>query len=106
LVLTAYPPEDLLLRPSLDLRIEQALARICAAALPLHVVVGYPGRVDGRLYNMLAVIKDGHVLGTYRKQRLPNYQVFDEKRYFKKGSEALVLEIKGVPVAFSICEDL
>ncbi len=106
LVLTAYPPEDLLLRPSLDIRIEQALAAIMNARLPAWLVIGYPGRVGGRLYNMLAVIKDGEVEGTYRKQCLPNYQVFDEKRYFKKGKEPLILDIGGVPVGFTICEDL
>jgi len=106
LVLTAYPPEDLLLRPSLDLRIRKAIDRLCQAKLPVCMVVGYPGREDGRLYNMLAVISDGNVLGTYRKQELPNYQVFDEKRYFSKGDQPLVLRIKGLPTAFSICEDL
>ena len=106
LVLTAYPPEDLLLRPSLDLRIERALEALCAARLPLSLVVGYPGRHQGRLCNMLAVIRDGEILGTYRKQRLPNYQVFDEKRYFRAGDQPLLLDCKGLPVAFTICEDL
>lgn len=106
LVLTAYPPEDLLLRPSLDGRIRQALQRICAAALPTSLVIGYPGREAGRSYNMLAVIKDGEIIGTYKKQRLPNYQVFDEKRYFKRGSESLVLQLGGMRMGFCICEDL
>ncbi len=106
LVLTAYPPEDLLLRPSLDGRIRQALQRICDAALPGCLVIGYPGREAGRCYNMLAVIKDGRILGTYRKQRLPNYQVFDEKRYFKRGTEPLLLELGGMRMGFTICEDL
>ncbi len=106
LVLTAYPPEDLLLRPSLDIRIEQALATIREATLPAWLVIGYPGRIGGRLYNMLAVMKDGEIQGTYRKQCLPNYQVFDEKRYFKKGKEPLILNIAGLPVGFTICEDL
>jgi NAD+ synthase (glutamine-hydrolysing) len=106
LVLTAYPPEDLLLRPSLDGRIRQALQRICAAALPTSLVIGYPGRDAGRSYNMLAVIKDGEIIGTYKKQRLPNYQVFDEKRYFKRGSEPLVLQLGGMQMGFCICEDL
>ncbi|MES2626414.1 MAG: NAD+ synthase [Pseudomonadota bacterium] len=106
LVLTAYPPEDLLLRPSLDIRIEQALATITKAQLPAWLVIGYPGRIDGRLYNMLAVIKDGEIQGTYRKHCLPNYQVFDEKRYFKKGKDALILDIGGLLVGFTICEDL
>jgi len=106
LVLTAYPPEDLLLRPSLDTRITKALATLCEARLPLYLVIGYPGRVDGKLYNMLAVIHAGRIVGTYRKQRLPNYQVFDEKRYFKRGTEALVLDLAGIKIGFSICEDL
>jgi NAD+ synthase (glutamine-hydrolysing) len=107
LVLTAYPPEDLLLRPSLDLRIERALARISEARLPATLVIGYPGHEDGKLYNMLACIRGGEVLGTYRKQCLPNYLVFDEKRYFQAGrSEALVLELHGLRMAFTVCEDL
>lgn len=106
LVLTAYPPEDLLLRPNLDSRIRQALERICAAALPTCLVIGYPGREGGRRYNMLAVICAGRIIGTYKKQRLPNYQVFDEKRYFKRGTEPLVLELGGMRMGFTICEDL
>tara|TARA_R110000824_G_scaffold318073_2_gene505277 strand:+ start:18627 stop:20249 length:1623 start_codon:yes stop_codon:yes gene_type:complete len=106
LVLTAYPPEDLLLRPSLDRRIESALQTIRQAKLPAWLVVGYPGRVDGKLYNMLAVIHHGKCLTTYRKQCLPNYRVFDEKRYFAAGDEACLLTIKNIPLAFTICEDL
>lgn len=106
LILTAYPPEDLLLRPSLDRRIESALQSIRQAQLSAWLVVGYPGRVDGKLYNMLAVIHEGKCLATYRKQCLPNYQVFDEKRYFSAGDEACVLTIKDIPLAFTICEDL
>jgi NAD+ synthase (glutamine-hydrolysing) len=106
LVLTAYPPEDLLLRQSLDLRIEEALQELCAARLPTALVVGYPGRVDGKLCNRLAVIREGVIIGCYSKQCLPNYQVFDEKRYFEAGSEPLVLDFKGLPIAFTICEDL
>ena len=106
LVLTAYPPEDLLLRESLDIRIENALQRICEAAFDTHLVIGYPGREDGRLYNMLCVIYRGDVIARYKKQCLPNYQVFDEKRYFEAGNSACVLNIKGIPTAFTICEDL
>ncbi len=106
LVLTAYPPEDLLLRPSLDQRIENALKAIQEAMIPAYLVVGYPGRVEGKLYNMLAVIYEGTVLTTYRKQCLPNYQVFDEKRYFEAGHETCLLDIDGIPVTFTICEDI
>ncbi|HTR00641.1 MAG TPA: NAD+ synthase [Candidatus Acidoferrum sp.] len=106
LVLTAYPPEDLLLRPSLDGRIEQALRMLCEAALPTTLAVGYPGRVDGKLHNRLAVIRNGAIVGHYSKQQLPNYRVFDEKRYFEPGTSPLVLDFDGLPVAFTICEDL
>lgn len=106
LVLTAYPPEDLLLRPSLDKRIASALQEIQKAKLAAYIVIGYPGRVDGELYNMLGVFYEGQCLGTYRKQCLPNYQVFDEKRYFCAGDQACVLEINNIPIGFTICEDL
>tara|TARA_R100001143_G_C3360249_1_gene134990 strand:+ start:1850 stop:3472 length:1623 start_codon:yes stop_codon:yes gene_type:complete len=106
LVLTAYPPEDLLLRPSIDRRIETALNKIKQAALPACLVIGFPCREQGKLYNSLAVIHAGECLATYHKQCLPNYQVFDEKRYFEAGNKSCVLTIKGISVAFTICEDL
>ena len=106
LVITAYPPEDLLLRASLDIRVEDALNTIKAKNFDTHLVIGYPGREQGRLYNMLCVIFRGKVIARYRKQCLPNYQVFDEKRYFAAGAAPCVIDIKGVPIGFSICEDL
>jgi NAD+ synthase (glutamine-hydrolysing) len=106
LVLTAYPPEDLLLRPSLDARITAALDEIKAKLLPVPIVVGYPGRHKGQLYNMLSVIHYGEMIASYHKQCLPNYQVFDEKRYFQAGTEACLINLKGIPVALTICEDL
>ncbi|MFT5321107.1 MAG: NAD+ synthase (glutamine-hydrolyzing) [Pseudohongiellaceae bacterium] len=106
LVITAYPPEDLLLRASLDIRVEDALNTIKAKNFDTHLVIGYPGREQGHLYNMLCVIFRDKVIARYRKQCLPNYQVFDEKRYFAAGTAPCVIDIKGVPVGFSICEDL
>ncbi len=106
LTLTGYPPEDLLLRPSLDLRIERALGEIMAAKLPLAVIVGYPKRIDGKLFNMAGVIQAGELIAEYAKQCLPNYQVFDEKRYFAAGDQACVFDLKGVPSALTICEDI
>jgi len=106
LTLTGYPPEDLLLRPSLDLRIERALQELLDARLPLALVVGYPKRVDGKLYNMAGVIRDGQLVAEYAKQCLPNYQVFDEKRYFAEGNQACVFDLKGVPTALTVCEDI
>jgi len=106
LALTGYPPEDLLLRASLSIRIEKALQRIRDEKLSAHLVIGYPEREATKLYNSLAIVGYGESLANYRKQHLPNYQVFDEQRYVEKGSEACVLEIGGQKVAFTICEDM
>lgn len=106
LTLTGYPPEDLLLRPSLGKRVSDALHQIFAAKLPIAIVFGYPQREDGKLYNKAMVVQDGQVIADYRKQHLPNYQVFDEKRYFQKGAETCVFEFKGAQIALSICEDI
>ncbi len=104
LVLTAYPPEDLLLRESLDIRIESALEKIREARLDTHLVVGYPGRERGCLFNMVCIIYRGETIGTYKKQCLPNYQVFDEKRYFTEGSEPCVVNINGLPTGFTMAQ--
>lgn len=106
LTLTGYPPEDLLLRPSLGLRIERALQELQAAQLPMALVVGYPRVKDGRLYNMAGVIADGKLVAEYAKQCLPNYQVFDEKRYFAAGDKPCVFDLKGIPTALTVCEDI
>jgi NAD+ synthase (glutamine-hydrolysing) len=107
LTLTGYPPEDLLLRPSIELRVSQALESICASmAGAAYVVVGYPLRVSGTLYNVAGVLHRGEIVAQYRKQYLPNYQVFDEKRYFSPGSEPCIVNIHGVQVGLSICEDI
>ncbi len=106
LTICGYPPEDLLLRPSLPVRVEAALDAIRAAVQHGHVVVGIPGHREGRLYNMAVVIHRGELVAEYAKQCLPNYQVFDEKRYFCAASEACVIEVHGVGVGLSICEDI
>jgi len=106
LALTGYPPEDLLLRPSLDLRVAEALAELQKAALEPAIVFGAPLRSGGLLYNAAVVIEGGEIRASYFKRCPPNYQVFDEKRYFGEGKEALVLNIRGVPVGITVCEDL
>jgi len=106
LTLTGYPPEDLLLRPSLQLRIEKALDRLFAANLDCYLVVGYPLQKDEGLFNALSIIKGDTCVATYLKQCLPNYQVFDEHRYFVQGSDPCVVDILGTRCAFTICEDL
>ncbi|WP_219703826.1 NAD+ synthase [Marinomonas lutimaris] len=106
LTLTGYPPEDLLLRSSLDTRIESALAKLLAEIRDIYVVVGYPRRIDGELFNCAGVIYQGKLLVEYAKQKLPNFLVFDDKRYFSEGREAGLVDIKGVKVGLSICEDI
>ena len=107
LALTGYPPEDLLLRPSVEKRVAKALARLLVE-LPktLYVLVGYPRKASGRLYNAAGLIHDGQLVAEYFKQELPNYQVFDEKRYFTEGTEPCVVTIKGIPMGITICEDI
>ena len=106
LCLTGYPPEDLLLRPSLELRILDALDRIAGAGLPATLVVGAPVRDGGLLYNAAVVIREGKLHSRYDKRHLPNIQVFDEMRYFAAGTEPGLLDVHGVPSALVICEDL
>lgn len=106
LTLTGYPPEDLLLRPSLQARVDQALKSIETQAPDLYLIIGYPRLVGGRVFNMAGVFYQGKLLGEYAKQHLPNYQVFDEKRYFVAGDGPLVVDIKGIPTAITVCEDI
>lgn len=106
LTLMAYPPEDLLLRDSVDKRIERALHAIQAAELPITIMVGYPLRKDGVLLNGAGVISQGKLIADYGKQCLPNYQVFDDKRYFEPGTEPCIVDIKGIKAAILICEDV
>jgi NAD+ synthase (glutamine-hydrolysing) len=106
LCLTGYPPEDLLLRSSLDKRITHALGILMAANLPVTLVVGYPKRSNGQLFNMAGVIQQGKLIAEYAKQCLPNYQVFDEKRYFTAGNQAVVFNHKGINIGLCICEDI
>jgi NAD+ synthase (glutamine-hydrolysing) len=106
LTATGYPPEDLLLRPSMALRVQRALDEICAAGLDIHIIFGHPLLESGRIYNALAVIRNGEVLAYYRKQYLPNYRVFDERRYFASGSDCCLIEINDIKVGVTICEDM
>jgi len=106
LALTGYPPEDLLLRPSLKLRVEKALQHILQERIDPILVIGFPESTGEAVYNSLLVVEKGEIVGEYRKQCLPNYQVFDERRYFAAGDRACTLDLKGTRIAFTICEDL
>ena len=106
LALIGYPPEDLLLRPSLQHRIESALQQVAKLSAGLTIVIGYPWHQDGQLFNMAGVWCDGKQIAQYAKRFLPNYQVFDEQRYFTAGNEACVFDWLGHKVGLTVCEDI
>lgn len=105
LVLSGYPPEDLLLTEHFLRDCRAALDRIAARASGIVAVVGFPERAED-VFNAAAVCADGEVRGIYRKQHLPNYGVFDELRYFQAGDAPAVVEVDGVTVGITICEDI
>ena len=106
LAISGYPPEDLLFHGGLRRQVERSLQVIGESVRGIAMMVGYPEYVDGGIYNAAALLRDGELLANYRKQLLPNYRVFDEKRYFHPGDSPAVVELKGIRVALLICEDV
>ena len=106
LVLTAYPPEDLLLRPGFNTRVQQQLTRLCESVSGIDLIVGYPKKTAQGLFNIGALIVDGEITQEYAKIKLPNYAVFDEKRYFEAGDTHCVFNYKGMQLGLTICEDI
>ena len=106
LCITGYPPEDLLLRRDFIEASERALDRVVGAVEGIAMVLGHPCRERGKLYNTASFARGGAVLASYHKQHLPNYSVFDEKRYFEAGDEVCVVDFDGTPLGLTICEDI
>jgi NAD+ synthase (glutamine-hydrolysing) len=106
LAISGYLAEDLFLRPSFIRTCDDYLARVAERVRGIDIVVGHPLAEGERLFNALSWIRDGDVLVRYRKQALPNYTVFDEKRYFTPGDQAATVELDGVRFAPLICEDI
>jgi NAD+ synthase (glutamine-hydrolysing) len=106
LTLSGYPPEDLLFHRGLRLQIEQALVDLKDAVPDVGIMVGFPEYEDGRIYNSAALLFQGRELARHRKACLPNYRVFDEKRYFTPGTQATVLDFQGFRLGLLICEDV
>ena len=106
LCICGYPPEDLLLRPEFLDDVEQALDAIRRDIQGMDLVLGYPRRQSGKLYNAAGVIRDGRIVAEYFKSELPNYSVFDEKRYFTPGGQPCVVEVAGIPAGLTVCEDI
>ncbi len=105
MAISGYPPEDLLLRPGFMHRCHDVLDELVRSVEGIDVVIGHPWAVGTERFNAVSWIRDGEVLGRYFKQVLPNYAVFDERRYFSAGQQPLVIEIKGSRVGIIICED-
>lgn len=114
LVVTGYPPEDLLFRPNFLRNVENMLVDLAQVAPDITVVIGAPMIRKEQLYNMACVLRNGKIIHQYAKQHLPNYRVFDEKRYFKRGSSATdnqrnnnsIVDINGHKISLLICEDI
>src|SRR3989304_787091 len=105
LALTGYPPEDLLLKPDFVAANREALLEVARHTPAVSVVVGFVD-ADDHLYNAAALLYDGRVAGIYHKHRLPNYGVFDEKRYFQPGAECPLFALENAPIAVTVCEDV
>ena len=105
LAISGYPPEDLLLRPGFMYRCHEVVEELVAGTHGIDVVIGHPWAVGDERFNAVSWVRDGVVIGRYFKQVLPNYAVFDERRYFTQGTEPLVVELKGCRIGVIICED-
>ena len=106
LSLCGYPPEDLLLRDGFFHACRKALVELAVEVSGIDVIVGHPHEQDGKRYNAASLLQDGRIVATYCKRLLPNYSVFDEERYFDRGSEPLVFELSGIRFGINICEDV
>ena len=106
LALSGYPPEDLLFHRGFRRQIEAGLERVCQEVGDVAVLVGYPEYSGSDIYNSAAFIVGGAVVANHRKLELPNYRVFDEKRYFKPGDQPTVVDYQGFRLGLSVCEDI
>ena len=106
LMLTGYPPEDLLFKKSFIKDCRETLKTLAPFTRGLTAVIGFAEQKGKHLYNSAALMCDGKHIATYRKMLLPNYGVFDEKRYFNAGEEPVRFSLKGAQIGLTICEDI
>jgi NAD+ synthase (glutamine-hydrolysing) len=106
LAVSGYPPEDLLFHSGMRAQVGKSLERLKKEVHGITLIAGYPEYDGARIFNSAIVIRDGEVLANHRKACLPNYRVFDEKRYFTPGTLPTVLDLKGVKAAVLVCEDV
>ncbi|MBM3299293.1 MAG: NAD+ synthase [Deltaproteobacteria bacterium] len=106
LALCGYPPEDLLLRHGFLEDNRAALDKVLPHTSGIVVVLGFADKVDDKIYNAAALLSDSRIVDVYHKVELPNYGVFDERRYFRSGSGCVVFEVNAVRFSITICEDI
>ncbi len=107
LCISGYPPEDLLFRDDFIESCNQAIEALCKIETQSAIVVGHPKRDRGKLFNAMSIIQNGKIAASYYKRFLPNYTVFDEKRYFSPGiDKPVVIDLKGARIGLTICEDI
>jgi NAD+ synthase (glutamine-hydrolysing) len=106
LAVSGYPPEDLLFHSGMRLQVTRAIDKLKAEVLGITLIAGYPEYEGTRIYNSAIVIRDGVVLANHRKANLPNYRVFDEKRYFTPGTDPTVVAFNGIKAGILVCEDV
>jgi NAD+ synthase (glutamine-hydrolysing) len=106
LAVSGYPPEDLLFHSGMRLQVGRSLERLKQEVRGITLVAGYPEYEGTKIYNSAAVIRDGAVIANHRKACLPNYRVFDEKRYFTPGTDPTVVELNGIRAGVLVCEDV
>ncbi len=106
LAVSGYPPEDLLFHSGMRLKVGRSLERLKQEVRGVTLIAGYPEYVGTKIFNSAIVIRDGAVLANHRKACLPNYRVFDEKRYFTPGTEPTLVELNGVKAGVLVCEDI
>jgi NAD+ synthase (glutamine-hydrolysing) len=106
LTLTGYPPEDLLLRPGLQRMVDRALDKILSEVSNIHVLIGYPAQEGDKRFNAASILFNGKILAVCHKHHLPNYSVFDERRYFSSGEGYATTTINNINLGITICEDI
>ena len=106
LAITGYPPKDLLLKPSFIKANKEALERIIGETEGIAVITGFVDAIGANIYNAAALIQNRRLIGVQHKMHLPNYDVFDEKRYFKPATESAIFELDGLKLGITICEDI
>ena len=104
--ITGYPPEDLILRDDLLNQAYDAVHELSHEKPESFIVIGYPKKEGNSIFNCAGVLRNNSIITEYKKQELPNYEVFDEKRYFQPGNSAGIFEVNGLRIALSVCEDI